>query len=96
MDRQLAEKVVVLLNEIHAADPAALAALVAARVPCNSALADHPSVQVGQTDDGGFEVGIMGVLNGLCGVDQQGRGAVAVVLEDDGSVTDVRLLQERL
>lgn len=43
-----AQKVVCLLTSLHAADPAALAALVAARVECSRALADHPSIQ----DDG--------------------------------------------
>lgn len=91
IDRELAQKVVDLLDEIHAADPGALAALVATRVPCNRALADHPTVQVGQAKDGGVEVGLMGVLNGLCGVNEDGWGAVALIVEHDGTVTSVGL-----
>lgn len=90
IDRELALKVVDLLTSIHAADPAALAALVATRVPCNRALADHPAIQVDETDDG-----FLGALNGLCGVDRGGRGAVAVLVEEDGAVTGVQLLEER-
>lgn len=93
IDYELAQKVVDLQTSIHAADPAdpaALSALLATRVPCNRVLADHPTVQVGQAVDG-FEVGLLGVLSGLCGVWPDGWGAVAVIVEEDGSVTGVQI-----
>ena len=34
------------LNEACTADPGALHALICNRVPCNTALADHPPIQV--------------------------------------------------
>ncbi len=52
------------LNEALAADPAAMTALLKHRVPCNAALRDHPTVQIG----GGVEtpdVGMLGVINGI-------------------------------
>lgn len=56
------------LNSAFAADPAAMAALVSNRVPCNAALADHPFVVVDQhrtiVAEGGL-VGMLGVLNGV-------------------------------
>lgn len=56
------------LNSAFAADPAAMAALISNRVPCNQALADHPYVVVDQhrtiVTEGGM-VGMLGILNGV-------------------------------
>lgn len=73
------EQAVTLLNEIHRLDPTVLQELVTHRVPCNEALANHPTVQVGLVDvqDGKFEVGILGIINGLFGVDDKGWGFIA-------------------
>jgi len=66
------DEVITLLNELIALDKSAVAALLANRVPCNKALADHPTVQVGLQND----VGMLGVINGLFGVDDDGLGAI--------------------
>lgn len=59
------------LNELARLDPVAMLALVGQRVPCNQAIVDHPTVQV--TDHAGHpEVGLLGVLNGLFGVFDEG------------------------
>lgn len=81
LDYEVALKIRDLLNEIHLLDRQALGALLANRVPCNEALADHPTVQVGDAN-GGFTVGLLGILNGLAGVDSKGRGAVAAKFEE--------------
>jgi len=78
------DEVVNKLNEMNALDPSVIAKLIAFRVPCNQALADHPTVQVGNTGKG-FEVGLLGVLNGLIGVGSDGWGFLAVELSDDGT-----------
>jgi len=77
------EDVVKLLNEAVKLDPAAMRALVEARVPCNEALADHPTIQVsayneqtGKPTPGNFKVGILGLLNGLFGTDSVGWGFI--------------------
>ena len=55
-----------VLNDAFDADPDAIRALILHRVPCNRALADHPTVQVNQdTDDLTFSVGAIGLLNGV-------------------------------
>ena len=72
------------LNKMLEADPVAISALVETRVPCNQEMADHPTVQV--TDEGlqgGYKLGILGVLNGLFGVDQDGWGPIAAQYEQD-------------
>jgi hypothetical protein len=67
------------LNSMLAADPEAMLALVEARVPCNDALANHPTCQVGG-DKGAYAVGMLGVLNGIFGKDEAGWGYIAAEL----------------
>ena len=69
------------LNELIELDRPAMAALIANRVPCNKALADHPTAQVGQRH-GGFSIGMLGILNGLFGVDENDWGFITFVFED--------------
>ena len=79
------------LNELIELDRPALAALIASRVPCDLALAEHPSCQV-RSQYGGFYVGMIGVLNGLFGVgamDERGWGPMTLVFED-GNLQRVR------
>ena len=82
---------VAYLNELIELDRPALAALIANRVPCNLALAEHPSCQVG-SQHGGFHVGMIGILNGMFGVgamDERGWGPITWVFED-GNLQGVR------
>lgn len=79
------EDAIDLLNEILELDPAAAHALVENRVTCNDALADHASVQV-QADNTRLSVGLLGVLNGLFGSNEEGWGPIAAVFDDDGEV----------
>jgi hypothetical protein len=70
-----------VLNEIHSIDPTVLAALIDYRVPCNDAVAQHKTVQV--VDDGRHHwVGLLGILNGLLGVDGDGRGPLRAIYTD--------------
>ncbi len=78
-----------MLNRVHRADPTVLPALIAHRVPCNLAVADDPTVQVHRvkdTDDE-WEVGVLGIINGLYGI--QGPKAVGFIAAeyDDGELT---------
>lgn len=60
-----------ILNEGFKADPGAMHALCSNRVPCNAALALHPSILVGDVPTGArpqselFCVGAIGLLNGV-------------------------------
>jgi hypothetical protein len=78
---QLADAIVRVLNEAVAMDRPAIAALVANRVPCNPTLAAHPTIQIG-AQHGGFHVGMLGILNGICGIRSDGTGVVAAVFEE--------------
>lgn len=72
-----AREAVAVLNRIHESDPTVLPALIGYRVPCNYRLMRDPTVQVGPRRDltpGGlfpgrvYEVGLLGIINGLFGV----------------------------
>lgn len=84
VDKVLAEKIVNFLNELVEIDKPALAALITNRVPCNEDLADHATVQVMSRNDG-FSVGLLGVLNGLCGIYENGYGPIAAEF-DEGKI----------
>jgi hypothetical protein len=91
----MADLLIERLNEIAGHDPVAMGKLIDARVPCNDALADHPSVQVHDFDDDKPPVvGMLGILNGLVGTiddgPKKGWGFITAVCEDDGSVSGFR------
>jgi hypothetical protein len=85
--------VVQMLNEATKADREAMTRLVESRVGCAPPLADHPTVQV--TDDGnGDSVGMLGILNGIFGVDSTGSGAIAAEFDESGELKGF-LVRER-
>lgn len=75
--QDITDRVLTLLNELVQLDKPAIAALIANRVPCNIQLADHPIVQV-SAQHGGYHVGLLGILNGLCKTNDEGGGIIAV------------------
>lgn len=80
-DLEMAQKMVDLLNELIQIDRPAVAALIANRVPCNLEMANHPTVQVA-AQHGGYQVGLLGLLNGFCGTYPSGFGPVVVEFDD--------------
>jgi hypothetical protein len=78
-----AQDVISLLNEASKLDPVAIRALVEHRVLCNCDLADHPTIGVGCTEDGDPLVGMLGVINGLFGADEDAHGPVHANIPDD-------------
>ncbi len=75
------DEAITRLNEMLALDPDAMLALVEHRVPCSTALIAHPTCQVTGTIP---SVGMLGVINGLFGVDAKGWGFVVAHFEEDG------------
>src|SRR5260370_34533955 len=59
--------------------------IVAYRVPCNVAVADDDTVQVGRIEgtDDEWEVGFLGILNGIFGTDDRGVGFIAAHIDDE-------------
>ncbi len=83
MNRTLALQAVNLLNEAMGLDPVAIEALIEQRVPCNQALGDHPTIQCLSEQPDECLLGMLGILNGICGVDEKGWGPIAAVYDDD-------------
>jgi len=70
--------VVLYLNELLDIDKDALSRLITEkRSRCNKALADHSTVIASDEGGGVFTVGLMGILNGLFGINEFGRGVLA-------------------
>jgi hypothetical protein len=88
VDAALAQLLADRLTEICQTEPEAVSALVAHRVRCGPALAGHPTVQIDGDQSGGW-VGLVGILNGLCGSTLPGgwpRIVAELTQDDDGSV----------
>lgn len=79
------DETIEFLNELLDLDPVAVRALVEQRVSCNKALAEHPTVQTWSppSANGVNYVGLLGILNGLFGVDDAGGGPITAVFTDD-------------
>lgn len=76
------EETISLLNEMLKTDYEATFSLINNRVPCNKRLADHPTIQCGYDENKQFEVGLLGVINGLFGIDEKGFGAIGARYRD--------------
>lgn len=72
----LARHVVNILNDLYRCDPQAISELFNTKVRCNQTLADHPTCQVGEDENGDY-VRMIGIINALVGVDDKGWGFVA-------------------
>ena len=79
-----------VLNDALAADPAAVAALMAMETPCNDALADHPTIQVGESrlTPGITVVRPIGLINGLFGAAEDDWGFIAMEVDDSGRISE--------
>lgn len=93
-NEKLAEVLIHRLNDLLADEPTlgeTLGRLIAMRVVCSRSVAAHPTIQAA-TEDSGFNVGFLGILNGMVGAipkgqHREGWGYVMAVLEQDGSVS---------
>ena len=77
------------LNRALAADPEAMKALIEYRVPCNEALAKDPTIQVVPLpDQPGYQVGLLGIVNGMLGIlgpeagKKEGFGPVTMLVDN--------------
>ena len=77
------EEAVEVLNRLLKKDPGAMSMLVHARVLCNEELANDETAQVGRKSPGIYRIGLLGVLNGIFGIDEKGMGYIIAELDDD-------------
>jgi hypothetical protein len=81
------EQIINFLNHLVVLDRDAVSALINTRVPCNKQFSEHETVQVLAGENETHSVGLLGILNGLCGKDENGWGfIVAEVDEKDDKV----------
>ncbi len=90
---QLAHDIIRVMNSAVALDKAAVSALACKRVICNSALAEHPTIQVRteqtSTSTGiavlvnKYSLGLVGLLNGIAGKDEHGNGYIAADFDNN-------------
>lgn len=71
------------LNELVKLDPRAMHSLVECRHLCNQSLADHPTAQVATSNGGIASVGLLGIINGMFGVDEDGWGPITANFDGD-------------
>lgn len=82
---KVVERVLEVLNRALEADRTAISLLLNTRVPCNSVLTEDPTIQVMSHHDdleipeNCGKVGLLGIINGLCGVDERGWGLICTV-----------------
>jgi hypothetical protein len=95
---QALKKACAILNEALQADPEAIKALLNIRVPCNQALAEHPTIQVRGYDARGKlcppSIGVLGLINGIS---DDPNYVIAMEIDDskedpDGPVTPLRFI----
>jgi hypothetical protein len=84
IDRLMGRVIINFMNDMTHLDSDAIKKLVKTRVQCNERMAEHPTLQVMQGEDNKYYVGLMGILNGIVGCDEQGRGIVAWCINDKG------------
>ena len=71
------------LNDAFKTDPNAIDALLCARSPCNTAMINHPTIQISaKNDNNDFPVlGILGLLNAIAAIE----GDIIEAMYDDDS-----------
>lgn len=89
------ERAVHILNEINMLDPEVLGTLIQTRVVCNEKLAGHPTVQVGVVqinDEPRYHVGLLGIINGIFGIDSDSWGFIECELDvETGQIVTFRV-----
>lgn len=90
------DEAIEFLNSLIALDAEAITELVETRAACRgNALADHPTVQVHVVSPALSTVGILGILNGLFGVDDKGWGPITATFEANGQISSFSRTKHR-
>ena len=79
-----------VLNRALSSDPEAIRKLFAYRVECNEKLVNDPTIQVRCRDGEPPTIGVLGLINGLLGVDEHEQGYIfSIIDEDDEGLTRI-------
>ena len=77
-----ADAAIEVLNRALKADPEAVQALIEYRHPCNNDMAHDPTIQCEEPISNTYRVGVLGLINGIIGVNERNWGLVCAVFED--------------
>lgn len=84
IDELIARRTISLMNDAIDCDREAVEKLVEARVECNDELAEHETIQTGDYHEPGKNsVGLLGILNGIVGVDEENWGCIAASYDSE-------------
>jgi len=84
-----------LLNEMLKLDYDCTHAIVSYRQKCNDLIANHETIQVQQYKGDEFpKVGIVGILNGMFGIREDGMGAICYEI-DNGKILGFKPTPEK-
>lgn len=88
------QETVDLLNSLLKIDRKAISELFQTRVKCNKKLGDHPTVQVylNKKENQDY-VGLLGILNGLFGIAEDGYGAIEINVDDNNLITEFKIIR---
>jgi len=89
-----AKDVVKLLNQMLKIDRQCVEKLIENRVPCTRKLAMHPTIQVIGKGDGTYRIGMMGIINGMFGIDDNGMGQI-VAYYKSGILINFRTVKKK-
>lgn len=76
---------IAVLNRAVQKDREAVQALIQNRVPCNVALAEDSTIQVGDRN-GQYSVGLLGIVNGIFGADENQFGYIWARFTETGDL----------
>ena len=81
-----------LLNELLKSDYDCNG-IVLNRTKCNDKIANHPTVQVHEDEEGSRFLGLIGIINGLFGINENGMGAICYEIDDDDKIIQFKLTE---
>lgn len=89
------QETVDFLNSLIKIDSSTITKLFDTRIHCNEAIANHETVQVINVGIHYFKVGMIGILNGLFGIDEYGWGHIIANYEDGKIISFEVLTSEK-
>ncbi len=81
-------QIIDFLNQLVVLDRDAVSALINTRVPCNKQFSEHETVQVLAGENETYSVGLLGILNGLCGKDENGWGFIVAEINQENDIVE--------
>ena len=75
------KEVIDFLNDALHTDSKAVTELFFDRKKCNAGMANHKTIQCGMIRGESY-VGVLGLLNGMFGIDENGYGTIMMMIEE--------------